>query len=211
MVVPMGERHQQTLYLLKKKGNQLEREALRPTLFVPMTGAAEENRQVLPDPTKPTLLNGDFEQGLDDKGFVKGWYYQRKLNWVEEVLAPGGTHYVQFENNVPGQVAHLMQGFAIDGRKVNELEFAVSVALENVLVGPHKKDLPVATVTFYDSDRKELGSKYFGPWQGTMTWKNYRTQFKVPVGSREAIVRIGLFGATGKASFDRVVIRVPKD
>ena len=46
MVIPMGERYQQTLYLLKKINGKLETEALKPTLFVPMTGKAESQRKV---------------------------------------------------------------------------------------------------------------------------------------------------------------------
>ena len=41
MVIPVGERYQQTLYLLKKSDGKLVSEALQPTLFVPMTGKAE--------------------------------------------------------------------------------------------------------------------------------------------------------------------------
>lgn len=208
MVVPMGERHQQTLYLLKKVGNELKRQSLRPTLFVPMTGRAEENRQVLPDAANPNLLNANFEEGLDEDGFVKGWYYQRQLEWVEDpLLAPGGTHFVKFKNEVPGQHAHVMQGFAVDGKTVSKLHFAVSVSCEKIQPGPHEQDLPVAVVSFYDEQREELGNAYFGPFRGTMTWRNFKKEIMVPSETKEAIIRIGLFGATGTASFDRVVIR----
>ena len=108
IVVPVGERHQQTLYLMRKVDGKMESEALRPTLFVPMTGTAEDNREVLPDPTKPRLLNSDFEEGLDEDGFVQGWYYQRQLTLQEGLLAPGGQHYVEFNNKVPGQYLSLI-------------------------------------------------------------------------------------------------------
>ena len=62
MVVPVGERYSQTLYLLRKKDGKLESEALLPTLFVPMTGKAEEAREVKPDPANPQLVNGSFEE-----------------------------------------------------------------------------------------------------------------------------------------------------
>ena len=52
MVIPMGERYQQSLYLLKKTSGKLETEALKPTLFVPMTGKAESQRKVHPDPSQ---------------------------------------------------------------------------------------------------------------------------------------------------------------
>src|SRR5262245_5692937 len=62
MIVPVGERYSQTLYMLRKKGEKLESEALLPTLFVPMTGKAEEQRGKLPDPANPKVVNGSFEQ-----------------------------------------------------------------------------------------------------------------------------------------------------
>ncbi len=57
MIVPVGERYEQMLYLFTKQNGKLVSEALRPTLFVPMTGqrrarprsaarsAASKNRQ----------------------------------------------------------------------------------------------------------------------------------------------------------------------
>ncbi len=207
MVIPMGQRHQQTLYLMKKKDGKMVADSLRPTLFVPMTGKAEEQRKVLPDATKPEILNGDFEEGVDEDGFIKGWYYQRQLTWKEEVLAPSGQHYVQFKNTVPGAHAHLMQGFAIDGRKVPRLKLSASVACEDVAVGPYPTDLPLVALTFYDEDRKELNTFVIGPFQATQTWKNLDLEIRVPIAAREAIVRIGLFGATGTVSYDNVIIR----
>jgi protein-L-isoaspartate(D-aspartate) O-methyltransferase len=58
IVVPVGERYQQTLYLMRKKDGEMQSEALRPTLFVPMTGAAEDKREVQPDPADPQVING---------------------------------------------------------------------------------------------------------------------------------------------------------
>ncbi|HEX3871083.1 MAG TPA: protein-L-isoaspartate(D-aspartate) O-methyltransferase, partial [Pirellulales bacterium] len=48
LIVPLGERYQQTLYLFRKENGKLVSEALRPTLFVPMTGTAESLRKVKP-------------------------------------------------------------------------------------------------------------------------------------------------------------------
>jgi len=42
MVIPVGERFQQTLYRMTKQNGKLVREPLRPTLFVPMTGESQE-------------------------------------------------------------------------------------------------------------------------------------------------------------------------
>ena len=208
IVVPIGERHQQTLYQLVKKDGEMVQQALRPTLFVPMTGEAEDNRKVKPDPTNPSLLNGSFEEGADEGGFAKGWYYQRQMEVVEG-LSPSGTHYVQFENKVPGQYAHVMQGIAIDGRKVPAISFSARIASENVVQGNSRDDVPVAAITFYNAQRKDLSTTYLGPIVGTSSWTQLtKPQIRVPNATREAIVRIGLFGATGKANFDDVRVSV---
>ena len=134
MIVPVGERYQQMLYLLRKKDGQLEREALRPTLFVPMTGEAESNRQVQADPTNPQLVNGNFQQPLLPSGDVPGWYYQRGLTVPTE---PGRSpnSYVEFENEVRGRPTHLLQGLALDGRAVRRVKLSASVRYRQVLPG----------------------------------------------------------------------------
>ena len=53
MIVPVGERYQQTLYLFQKQDGKLKKVALLPTLFVPMTGQAEDDRVVQPQPRTP--------------------------------------------------------------------------------------------------------------------------------------------------------------
>lgn len=205
IVVPMGERHQQTLYLMEKREGKMVRRALRPTLFVPMTGTAEANREKLPDPSNPELVNGDFEQGVDEAGFARGWYYQRQLKLIEGE-SPSGERHVEIKNSVPGQLAQVMQGFAIDGRKVTTLKFSASFACENVVVGPRVNDLPVAAISFFDEDRAEMGGTLIGPFRGSTDWLSQSRNVRVPVGAREGIVRIGLFGATGTARFDNVQI-----
>ena len=211
MIVPIGERHQQTLYLMEKKDGKMVRKALRPTLFVPMTGKAEDDRQVLPDPTKPELRNGDFEDGLDDSGFAKGWYYQRQLTLEQSDDAPSGKNYVQFKNNVPGQLAQVMQGFAIDGREVPVVRFSVWFSCEDIVAGPRRNDLPVAAIAFYDEDREELGMFLLGPHRGSKDWLKQSRKIRVPHAAREGIVRIGLFGSTGTARFDKISVHaIPK-
>jgi len=206
IIVPIGERHQQTLYLMEKKDGKMVRKALRPTLFVPMTGTAEDNRRVLPDPLNPSLTNGDFEEGLDDNGFAQGWYYQRQMTLQQSSDAPSGKHFVEFKNSVPGQLSQLMQGFAIDGRKVSVVNFSMSFACENIVVGPRRDDLPVAAISFFDEERKELGLHLLGPHRGTKDWISQSRNIRVPHTAREGIVRIGLFGSTGTAQFDNLKV-----
>jgi protein-L-isoaspartate(D-aspartate) O-methyltransferase len=194
----------------RKENGKLVPHALQPTLFVPMAGQAEADRKILPDPSNPTIINGDFEEELPENGHIQGWYYQRLLEWVEDPASPGGQHHVRFVNDKPGQKAHLMQGFAIDGTVISSITLSASVNFENVLEGPHPDDLPVIALTFYDEARRELGTGFMGPFRGSRDWQNLDKEIEVPEETREAIIRIGLFGATGKASFDNIMIRVEK-
>lgn len=209
MVIPVGERYQQMLYLMRKKDGKLEREALRPTLFVPMTGEAEDNRRVQADPTKPKLINGDFDEPLLKSGDVPGWYYQRGLKWVTDTKHSG--HYVEFENDSRGRPTNLLQGLGLDGRQVRKVKLSAHIKYSDVKPGVDKTELPAVTIRFYDEKRALLGTQFLGPFQGTTRdWKTESRTFRVPLEAREAIVSVGLFGATGKASFDKVELEAAK-
>ena len=61
-------------------------------------------------------------------------------------------------------------------------------------------------IVFYDEHRREIGQNWLGPWRGTSEWRQYEKIIRVPQSTREAILRVGLNGATGKAAFDDVRI-----
>ncbi|MEM6469621.1 MAG: protein-L-isoaspartate(D-aspartate) O-methyltransferase [Planctomycetota bacterium] len=212
MIIPVGMRYQQTLYRMVKKDGKLKREALRPTLFVPMTGHAEATRDVLPDPKNPVAVNGDFEvaaSGDQSKflEFVPGWYYGRQVVQVSGTAddpAPDGNRFVRFQNETPGLDSHLLQGIAIDGSEISQIRLSGSVRTEKIRVGPTPDAMPVIAITFYDDLRRDLGTFQLGPFRGSRDWREHSRLLRVPVGTREAILRLGLMGATGKADFDSI-------
>ncbi len=201
MVIPVGQRYQQTLYVLKKSQGVLQREALQPTLFVPMTGAAEAKRQVQPDPASPSLVNGNFEETFGEPPMPAGWYYLRQARVADEDAAEG-KHCLVFENATPGRGSHALQGLAIDGRKVAAIEVSFRVRGRNVLPEPGSRQWPSLVITFYDEQRATLGQGAVGPWQGTFPWERKTARIEVPLKAREAIIRLGLFGCTGELSYD---------
>ncbi len=204
MVIPVGERYQQTLYLLRKQNGQLVRQALQPTLFVPMTGRAEAERQAIPDPARPTLVNGDFEQQPQTGNYVPGWYYQRLATLVRG-QAPQGEQFVRFENVTPGRPASLLQGLAVDGQRVKELRVEAWIRLEGVR-HYHQQEFATIAISFYDSGRRDLGVQTLGPLTGTQPWEKIQGTFRVPSQAREALLRVGLFGATGRMDVDDIRI-----
>jgi protein-L-isoaspartate(D-aspartate) O-methyltransferase len=216
MIVPVGERYQQNLYLFRKQGEELKSEALRPTLFVPMTGAAEEQRAVLPDPNRPQIVNGGFEEvraiaetnpPSNTAKEPDGWHYQRQLTLVTGAVdAPQGSAYARFHNDEPGRGCQALQGFAVDGRQVSSLRLALSSKGVNIRPGQATNQWPYAVVSFYDERRAVVGEESVGPFVGTFDWRRDERAIRVPLRAREAIIRIGLLGAIGELSIDDVRI-----
>ena len=207
MVIPVGQRYQQTLYLFRKQDGQLRSEALRPTLFVPMTGRAETGRIELPDPLNPRVINGGFEQPVPDNGHIPGWYYMRQAKVVEDKNAPQGKHHVVFDNAVPGRASHALQGFGIDGRHIGRLHVSGWIKTDQVRSGPEKDMLPLLVVTFYDENRRDLGQWWLGPWRNSRDWERVEKSIRVPPAARHGIVRVGLFGAVGRFSIDAITMQ----
>jgi len=205
MVVPVGERYRQNLYRFTKVDGKLQREVLRATLFVPMTGEAEQQRARQPDPSRPSLVNGGFESSLGDDGLPEGWHYLRQATLTtatQESPAAAGERYLHFKNEDPGRGCRALQGFAVDGRKVSRLAVGFQVRGERIRYGQSRKQWPWVVITFYDERRAVLDDAAIGPFQGDFDWTEYREQVPVPVKAREAIIRIGLLGAIGELSLD---------
>lgn len=204
MIVPVGERYKQNLYLLRKTNGRMVTEALRPTLFVPMTGKAEDSRQVLPDPANPSLANGDFEELVTNSKLPNGWHYQRQLTLMSNDGAPSGKNYVKFTNREPGLGCRALQGLGVDGRTVKQLQVTLHVRGKNIRPGQSPEQLPAFIITFYDENRGTVANGVMGPWRGTFSWKEQSARIDVPGEAREAIARIGLLGAVGELSIDNI-------
>jgi protein-L-isoaspartate(D-aspartate) O-methyltransferase len=207
MVIPTGRSYQQTLVLMRKADGQMTREALRPTLFVPMTGTAEEQRRAKADPLHPTIANGGFEKEPLETGFIPDWYYQRQLKRVAADDAPEGAHYITLQNSEPGKPAMTIQGFAVDGRQVQQIELTAWVKCQDVRAGRNNDELPVLLVSFYDPNRRTIGARWIGPFRDSQDWRRESEAIRVPRDAREGFVRLGMFGATGEISFDDVRVQ----
>ncbi|HEY2841276.1 MAG TPA: protein-L-isoaspartate(D-aspartate) O-methyltransferase [Pirellulales bacterium] len=207
MVIPLGERYQQTLYLYRKQDGKLVSEALRPTLFVPMTGKAEDARGVLPDPLHPAILNGGFEEKPKANNEPAGWFWLRQAEVNGE--KPGkNSRSIEFSNLTMGRGAQALQAFAIDGRKVRELNLSAMVRAQGIKLPPAAEQMPMVAITFYDEKRGNVGVRGLGPFQGTFDWKTEKERIKVPPQAREAIMAIGLLGATGELWLDEIDVSV---
>ena len=210
IIVPLGERYQQKFYLLKKEQGKLVAEALRPTLFVPMTGRAESLREVKPDAGRPTLINGSFEDVYleDGKEVPTAWHYVRQATLpVDDQGSPEGKRSIVFKNETPGRGSQALQGFAVDGKLVKKLLLDFDVRCTNIRYGATRQELPAVVITFYDERQDEVGHRTAGPWRDDFPWRHETVEFDVPPRAKTAIIRLGLLGAVGEAAFDAVLIR----
>jgi len=207
MVIPLGERFQQGMYLLQKQRGKLVTEKLTCTLFVPMTGQAEAKRQIQPDGTRPELRNGDFEETISQPPVPDCWYYQRQLELVSEADAPRGKNYVLFRNSTPGRPAQALQGFAVDGRKIRQLEVSFKVRGKELRPGVAPNQFPRMMLLFYDDDRVQVGEAAVGGWRDTFNWTLETRRVPVPQKARECIMQIGLLGALGEIAYDAIEVR----
>ena len=136
MIIPVGQRYEQTLVRLRKKAGKLERIDLVPSLFVPMTGHAEDRREVLPDAKNPSLANSGFEECLPNSQTPSAWYYGRQETLLENGEAATGQRHLLLQNSEPGRPAHIFQGFLInnqEGHQYNRCDalFSHSLALKH--------------------------------------------------------------------------------
>jgi protein-L-isoaspartate(D-aspartate) O-methyltransferase len=211
MIIPVGERYQQTLYRVTKRGDKLEREPLEATLFVPMTGAAEESRQVQPDPLHPAVLNGGFEELVGQTTQPAGWHYLRQAQVKALGDAEGSGRYLEFANSQPGRSSQCLQGFALDGRKVSRLKLAARVRGAQLAADPATNGAAAVILTFFDDRRAAIDYSTLGPWSGDFAWRDESADIAVPLAAREAILAIGLHGGTGRLDVDDLTMSTTAD
>ncbi|NNJ26690.1 protein-L-isoaspartate(D-aspartate) O-methyltransferase [Alienimonas chondri] len=217
LLVPLGERFQQTFHLFTKRNGELTDEQLVPTFFVPMTGTSEERREVQPDGLRPRVANGSFEADEDGDGRADGWHYQRQTQLMPDgptdpdaepltdsqrgsVLdapgeAPHGKRFLRIDARDPDRLAQILQGLPVDGRRVGMIGLAMQVR-GHALFPPRTGGPPAgAAVYFYDSVRRELPGGFIGPFAGTFDWDERGRRIVVPPDAREMIIRVAVKGS----------------
>ncbi|GIX04755.1 MAG: protein-L-isoaspartate O-methyltransferase [Planctomycetaceae bacterium] len=206
MIIPLGERYRQEFHLLVKQQGELKATRLINTLFVPMTGASEQQRERQPDPLNPQVFNGEFELDENHDGYPDGWHYQR-LCRLEPQAGPDGSMCVVYENEELGRPAQSLQGMAVDGRHIASLNIRLYYRLEQSKPGTEHYEKPALYLHFYDAQRRLVAESSLGPWQDTTGWVQLHKSVAVPVKTAELVLRIGLNGATGKLWVDKLELQ----
>jgi protein-L-isoaspartate(D-aspartate) O-methyltransferase len=206
MVIPVGERYRQDLYLMEKKDGKLVRKQLIPTLFVPMTGRSEKERTIKPDPSNPQLFNGGFET-LEESGQPEGWHYQRQMTLPTDA-APEGKHFARFENEDRGRLGQALQGLPVDGQRLGTLNFRFTARGKDIVEGADPSERAGLRIYFYDDERRLIGADQIVRIFGTSDWHTVEGTTKIPTAARHAVLQLGLDGATGRLDVDDIRMTV---
>ena len=201
MIIPVGERYQQSFHLLVKENGKLNDERLASTLFVPMTGESEERRRVQPDTDHPQVVNGSFDLDENDDEKPDGWHYQRQTIMCDD-SPMDGKYCLRFENKDSALISQALQGSAINGRTVGTLHLNYWVRCNGIVPGREISEQAAVVVHFYDNVRREVGTTVLGKWRGSFGWQNAKSTVIVPSNANELIIRIGLNGAQGQLDLD---------
>jgi protein-L-isoaspartate(D-aspartate) O-methyltransferase len=228
MIIPVGERFQQSFYLCKKVNGKLNKERLSQTLFVPMTGEAEEQRAVQPDAKNPVLIGGNFNEVRED-GSPIGWHYARNVEILTVNDAPNGNKngnkIARFTNKPekkssannktpnknqlsqePQIVAQILQGFAVDGREISKLKIDYWIRGQQIVARRGHVMTPTGILAFFDENRRQIAEIPFGSCKGTLAWEKVSREISVKPETREAVLLIGLPLATGQLDVHNITV-----
>jgi protein-L-isoaspartate(D-aspartate) O-methyltransferase len=75
---------------------------------------------------------------------------------------------------------------------------------EGLRDGLSADEAPALAVQFFDERRSRSSRAFVGPWRGSFDWKDASGSVPVPGWAREAILQVGLLGATGQLDVDDV-------
>ena len=173
MIIPVGERYQQTLYRVTKRGGELEREPLEATLFVPMTGAAEDARQVQPDPLQPAVFNGGFEQFVGESDAAR----RLALPAAGGCRSPtpdaphGGRVSCRSPTSSRAAAARCCRASRSTAGKVSRLKLSCRVRGANLAADPATGGAAAAIVTFFDERRAAIDHGAARPLDGSFDWR----------------------------------------
>jgi hypothetical protein len=145
----------------------------------------------------------DLETDENHDGIPDGWYNARDMRWMTEggVIGP---HFVRFEATRPGRPARLSRAFGIDGRKTEAIVIGLWVRLSNAQLGEREGGEPSLMIDFLGDELRQLSRGVLGPWTPSVRdrWTRMAKRIPVPPLTKDAIMSVGLLGATGTMDID---------
>ena len=119
-----------------------------------------------------------------------------------------GPHFVRFECKDPGRPARLSRAFGVDGRKTEAVVLGLWIRQSNVQFGEREGDEPSLMIDFLGEELRHLSRGSLGPWTRSVRdrWTRVAKRIPVPPGTKDAIMSVGLMGATGTLDIDGLTV-----
>jgi len=178
-------------------------------LLAPVPRAwAQDDDPLVVRPAPPALE--DFETDKNKDGVPDGWYNLRDAAVVPEG-GVAGPKYLKFSCNGPGRPARLSRAFGIDGRKHEAIVLGLWVRMDRVHAGERLGEEPGLIIDFLGDKLRQETRGSLGPWTtrvfgAASQWTRVAKRIPVPPGTRDAIMSVGLLGATGVLDVDGLTI-----
>ncbi len=156
-------------------------------------------------PGPPATDNLEIDANKD--GVPDGWYNARDIQWLSEGGA-AGPHFVRFESTKPGRPARLSRAFGVDGAKIEAVVLGLWVRQKNIEIGERSGAEPGLMIDFYGVPLRAIGHVDMGPWTHSVRdrWTRVAKRIPVPQATKDAIMTVGLKGATGTLDFDGLTV-----
>ncbi|MBX6314237.1 MAG: hypothetical protein IRY99_15195 [Isosphaeraceae bacterium] len=144
----------------------------------------------------------DFETDTDGDGVPDGWYNFRDVRMAEGGIV--GKTCLRFENARPGRAARASRAFGLDGSKTEAIIIGAWVRGEKIQSGERLGEDAGLVIDFLGDELRTLSRGMMGPWTNEISahWVHVARRIPVPPGAKEAIMSIGLLGATGTLEVD---------
>lgn len=180
----------------------------------PATKAAElptDGLVVRPPPPPLEKFETDIEPA---DGRPDGWYNDRGAT----IVSPGhdSDRGLKLENDKPGRPARISRAFGVDGRKYRGLRVAAWVRVRKIGNGEHQGEDPSILVDFLNSGLTTSSRAAVGPFNavtiGEDEWLYVAKVLPVKPSARDAIMTVGLMGATGSLEIDSMELTlIPRE
>lgn len=153
----------------------------------------------------------DFEVDTVGDGAPDGWYNLRDAR-LDAGSGPDMSTSLKFENALPGRPARASRAFGVDGRVHEALLVGVWVRIDGIGGGDRAGEDPGLVIDFLDENLRIAARGQLGPWTRRTVpegrWHHVAKRLPVPVESRDAILSVGLIGATGVLRIDGLTLEL---
>ncbi|HEX8201037.1 MAG TPA: hypothetical protein VF590_11150, partial [Isosphaeraceae bacterium] len=148
-----------------------------------------------------------FETDANGDGVPDGWYNLRDAELVKGGPIGSGK-MLRFRDERPSRAARVSRAFGVDGRAVEALVVGLWIRAEGIDTGERIGEDAGLLIDFLDEGLRSTARGTLGPWTRSLgsQWVRVARRIAVPATTRDAILTLGLLGATGTLEVDGLTI-----